>query len=540
VAFVDPARITLDRTITLGAIQRTGRVQAYRGLVEGSGEPRRVRDELALRRSPGARRDRRSLAYFAHLTDIQLLDVQSPARLEMIHNFSDRPDSTALLPMQRPQELLAAHATDALVRAINALRVSPVTGASLQLAMTTGDNIDNMQWNEAQAYLRLLSGGRVRMDSGGPQYEGTQDGRRSWAWNPERNDAGWAREHGYPAVPGLISAGLGAFDASGLDVPWLTCHGNHDGLVQGRTPATEELAKIMTGDQKVFDVPPGPFGDFVTDPLHMFTGPSRHVQASHDRRPIDRLEFIRAHFDDGGPDGHGFTAANLDSGTAYFAYDGIPGVRMVVLDTTNPGGNFEGSIDTGQFAWLERTLAEVHRAYVGPDGREVAGGGGQRLVVIASHHSRTSMTNTTPTPAGHQDAGRRVLGDEVAQLLGRFPNVVAWISGHTHRHHVRPWNDSGYGFWEITTASVMEWPSQVRLLEIVENDDDTLSIVSTIVDHHASVTPDAIDTPADLASWHRELAANSPYSVGGGAAAGTVLDRNVELVMPDPRTAVLR
>lgn len=532
-AYVAPARTTLDRTIRRGAIQRSGPAQAYRGLVEGSGEQCLVRDELAGRAS---RERGRSIAYFAHLTDIQLLDVQSPGRLEMIHQFGDREDTAKLLPMQRPQELLAPHATDALVRAINAVRTSPVTGAALQFAMTTGDNVDNMQWNEVQSYLRLLSGGRVASDSGGSAYEGMQDGSVEWAWNPERADSGWALQHGFPEVPGLITAGLREFEASGFDVPWLTCHGNHDGLVQGRTPATPGLEEIMVGDQKVYDVPPGAFADFVTDPLPFFAGPCRRVQASRARRPIDRSEFIRAHFEDGGaPTGHGFTAKNLDDATAYFAYDAAPGVRVVVLDTTNPGGHFEGSIDERQLMWLERTLAEVHHRYLDSDGREVAGGGDQRLVVIASHHSRTSMINTTPTPADHPDAGRRVLGDEVAHLLSRFPNVVAWISGHTHRHHVRPWNDSGYGFWEITTASVMEWPSQARLLEIIENDDHTLSIVSTIIDHHGALTPGAIDTPADLAAWHRELAANSPYSVGGFDASGTALDRNVELVMPDPR-----
>jgi metallophosphoesterase (TIGR03767 family) len=512
---------TLDRTIRRGRVERAGAAWEYRSLQYAPGEAHVVRTDLTSRRTSSVGR---SLGYIAHLTDIQLLDVQSPARLEAVHALGDRSDVQPLLPMWRPQELFAAHATDALVRALNAARVSSLTGATLDVALTTGDNIDNMQWNETQAYLRLLSGGTVSMDSGGAAYEGVQDGAVEWAWDPERADTSWALAHGFPAVPGLVEAGLRPFTADGFTTPWLTCYGNHDGLVQGRTRITPELAKIMIGDRKVYGFPPGDLGDFVENPLHVFSGPARAVDASDDRRPVERPEFVRAHFDTGGrPDGHGFTKKNLDSGTAYYVYDAIAGIRIIVLDTTNPAGHYEGSIDEHQLAWLEARLAEVH------------GGADHRLVVIASHHPRTSMTNARARPSGSWDAGRRVQGDEVAAVLERFPNVVAWISGHTHRHHIRPWQHARGGFWEITTGSVMEWPGQARLLEIIENDDATLSLVSTVVDHCAPVRPGAIDTPDGLAAWHRELAANSPYSVGGLDAGGTPLDRNAELVIDDPR-----
>ena len=61
--------------------------------------------------------------------------------------------------MQRPQEALTAHAVDAMLRTVNAVR-GPVTGAAPELAVTTGDAIDNAQWNEMQAFLALFDGGR--------------------------------------------------------------------------------------------------------------------------------------------------------------------------------------------------------------------------------------------------------------------------------------------------------------------------------------------------------------------------------------------
>lgn len=208
---------------------------------------------------------------------------------------------------------------------------------------------------------------------------------------------------------------------------------------------------------------------------------------------------------------------------------------MIVLDTTNPAGIFEGSIDRRQLAWLEESLAEVHVRFSDAEGREAAGGGDERLVIVTSHHPRASMTNDREVPPGAADAGGRVLGEEVAAVLHRFPNVIAWVSGHIHRNSIRPLASRSGGFWEISTSSVMDWPCQARLLEIVDNNDGTLSILSTSLDHEAPIRPEGTSGALELAGWHRELAANDPMGVGGFNAHGGPADRNVELLLPDPR-----
>ena len=58
-----------------------------------------------------------------------------------------------------------------MLRTVNA-SCRPATGAPLRLAVTTGDAIDNAQWNELQTFLTLLDGGLVRPDSGGPRHRG--------------------------------------------------------------------------------------------------------------------------------------------------------------------------------------------------------------------------------------------------------------------------------------------------------------------------------------------------------------------------------
>src|SRR5258708_27170898 len=87
-------------------------------------------------------------------------------------SFADR-RYAEIVPVQRQEEGLTAHAIGATLRALNAVQ-GPVTGAAPQLVVTTGDAIDNAQWNEMQAFLALFDGGPVRPGSGGPGYVGVQ------------------------------------------------------------------------------------------------------------------------------------------------------------------------------------------------------------------------------------------------------------------------------------------------------------------------------------------------------------------------------
>ncbi len=112
----------------------------------------------------------------AHLTDLQLADVQSPTRFEFLNRQFADPRYAEIVPVQRPQEALTAHAIDAMLRTVNAA-AAPATEAPLDIAITTGDAIDNAQWNEVQAFLALFDGGRVTMNSGGLGYEGVQSTR---------------------------------------------------------------------------------------------------------------------------------------------------------------------------------------------------------------------------------------------------------------------------------------------------------------------------------------------------------------------------
>ena len=98
------------------------------------------------------------------------------------------------------------------------------------------------------------------------------------------------------------------------------------------------------------------------------------------------------------------------------------------------------------------------------------------------------------------------------------------------------------GFWQVTTASHIDWPQQSRLLDLVDNGDGSLSIWGTILDHDAPRQPGLGRRVARRSSSPRSRA-SSPTTTrtrengedGRADARGGEGDRNVELVVRDPR-----
>jgi metallophosphoesterase (TIGR03767 family) len=255
------------------------------------------------------------------------------------------------------------------------------------------------------------------------------------------------------------------------------------------------------------------------------------------RRTVSRRDFVRGHLEAGGqPQGHGFGEVNSAESRCYFVSDHGDQMRLIVLDTVDASGHYQGSIGAGQFAWLEKRLEEVHSRFWNETGSSVTTSNRDRLVVIFSHHGMSTMINDLADAELERDLPR-LLGPAVEALLHRFPNTVLWVNGHTHRNRIRP-RPHPYGrnsgFWEVTTASLIDWPCQARLIEIVDNGNGTLSILSTMVDHGASADPRESEGSLRLAAIHRELAANDPHSGMASGKQGEQTDRNVELVLPSP------
>ncbi|MFI5282604.1 MAG: metallophosphoesterase [Candidatus Dormibacterales bacterium] len=515
--------LTTDVRLGAGRPVRTGSRSSFHPVAEIAGEPHLVRTEL-VRGGPTAHDVSAlegPLVCVAHITDLHVIDVQSPARFEFVNREWEDPRFRELLTMQRPHEAINTHAIDSMIQTINRLGEGPLTRAPLELLVMTGDSVDNTQRNELRNFLALMDGGAVRPDSGVLGYEGVQ--ATTWPgdfyWKPDGAPEGdiFQSGFGFPYVPGLLEMAMQQFQVEGLKLPWLGCYGNHEEVCQGVGMVTAGLTQGMAGSRKAFALPEGIDADtavelFIRSPEAFMTGPAFHVSADPERRPINRRDLVATYLAGGG---HGFTEANLEHGTAYYVHD-TPRVRFITLDTVCGAGGADGNVDAAQLAWLEDQLEAVHSAYTGRDGATVRTSNEDRLVVVLSHHGLDTLTN----PRGVRG------GDELLDILHRFQNVVLWLNGHIHANHITPRPDprGGQGFWEVTTSSIVDWPCQARLVEMFNLPGGNLAIGCTMLDHSGG----------ELAGLHRELAANVPFRGFDTWHQGDVEDRNVILLLRRP------
>jgi metallophosphoesterase (TIGR03767 family) len=499
---------TLGQTLGPGAPNPLG----YRPVVARPGEPCILREELAGSHT-GREGRRRSLLTFVHLTDQHIVDVESPGRVEFLDRDADGP--CAAVPFNsafRPHEAATARVADAMVRRIRQVAASPVTGTPITAAICTGDNTDNVQGNELGTFLTLMDGGTVVPRSGDPaRYEGVQTDDDGAYWHPSDQQTDIYKDRfGFPDAPWFLPAAQATFDAAGLGVPWYSCFGNHDGLAQGNVPPNPVLAALVAGPVKPTAMPPG------TDPCDGFASlgaglpgaPVVQVTADARRAYLSRRDWIAAHLESPGlPSGHGFSAGNVASDTAYYARD-VGAIRFVVLDTVNPGGYSEGSIGDAQLQWLEGELATAQRNH--------------RLVMLFSHHGPRSLDNPFQEPDPADIAGSdlpRHTSADILAVVGRFSCVIAWVNGHTHENIITPRST----YWDIGTAAHIDWPCQSRLIDVVDNRDGTLSVFCVMLDHE----------DVRVASFARELCGNDPQ-YGFSKGTGKPEDRNVELVLRHP------
>jgi len=556
---------SLEKTTTSYATIGGDPAAPYSRLKLLPGWKRVVRDDLAPAQGRRLFR-RRSLLYFAQLSDFQLADEESPARAEALDI-----GNSAFTSAWRPQEALEPFTVDQVVRQVNRFDASPLRNrrrrhARLALTITTGDSADNQQINETKWVVRLLEGGRLNPNSGveggvcaaptraprgeAARYTGVQDDddvlESGRFWDPNRPSGAFAA---FPRYPGLMDRAQLPFEAAGLRRPSYVTFGNHDGTVQGNIHALKSLDDVARGCVK----PLAATGVSGLAGLLTSAGRSVVVPPDPERGFADRPAYKALHATGRQADAHGFGFVDRDElaasagQAAYYAFSPKPGLRLIAINTVAEGDrlNSNGNLDDPQFRWLERELKAA-------DGRD-------ELVILFGHHPIRSLSNGAVDEDAGDCALRAVfgpgcdldprssqplhLGGDLEQLLLAHPHVIAYVAGHTHENRITAFKRSGAsGFWGIETASEIDWPIESRLLEVMDNRDGTLSIFGTLIDHGATLatpprgTPAAGFDPERLAALGRELSYNDPQVGVEDGAEGRPQDRNVELLLRDPRT----
>ncbi|HKO39609.1 MAG TPA: hypothetical protein VJU14_14685 [Solirubrobacterales bacterium] len=530
----------------------------------GPGEGYTVREELAPAQA-GRDARRSSLLYFGQLSDFQLADEESPARVEVIDPLST-PLNLPFGAAWRPWEALEPQITEAMIRQVNQFTAaSPVPDgsgarATMGLTINTGDLADSQQLNETLWVRTLLEGGPLNPNSGvgkstyshplcpnlfvpgaaeAARYTGVQDyddyieGTFPEFYDP---DVPKGVHAAWPKYPGLMDRAQQPFTATGLDVPSYVAFGNHDALVQGNAAANAAFEQVATGCLK----PMGPVSNpenasallaSLLNPANLLasflTSPQNTILVPGDpqRRFVSKKQFKDVFKAGAQADGHGFDLIDPVQETAskgaagYYSWSPQPGLRFISVDTVAEAGTIltpsgkstsDGNIDDPQFKWLRGQLQAATAA--------------DELVVLFSHHAPESLTADAPDELappctvadshGHDlnpgcDLDPRFsfpihLQADAVNLLHEFPNAIAWVAGHSHDNIVNAFpNPSGEGgFWSIRVAAEADWPQQTRLLEIFDNHDGTLSIFGTIVDHVGQAAAPAPGTAASAMDFN--------------------------------------
>ncbi|MFE3881352.1 TIGR03767 family metallophosphoesterase [Streptomyces lydicus] len=515
-------RTPYTRGTTLAGVSAPRGSGGYRRLGDGPAWDRVVRADLAT--AHGGREARRTaLASFVQFTDLHLVDVQSPLRYEYL-----RAETASAW---RPQEALSVAGAVSLVERVNALPGGPATGAPLSFVMTTGDNTDNNSKLELEWFLTTMSGGRITPNSGDPRrYEGVQDSGLKLYWQPERALRDADKKLGFPRLDGFLAAAIRTVHSPGLHLPWYSTVGNHDSLPGGcYAPGDPFWTEIATGGRKLETLPAAeaakvwkavkdgldPEGADFKRLLTAHAEQARRVTPDERRAPFTRAEYLRAHLDPAhtgpGPHGHGYTSAHLDENRLYYTFKVSDDVLGISLDTTDPGGHYTGSVGDAQLRWLEGVLKQNEK-------------GDKRHVLVFSHHTGKTMNNTRPDPARPHE--KRHGGPELVEVLAAHPHVVGWINGHSHKNEIIAHGS----FWEVSTASHIDFPQLARVIELVDNHDGTLSLFTTLIESAAPHRTDFGDlSQTGLAALYRELSFNAPEARSD--LAGTARDRNVELLL---------
>ena len=444
------------------------------------------------------------LQHFVVMSDFQMRDEESPLNVN--------PLKFLIASSYYPASGHIAYQVDDMVRTLRDYEAR--INKPVDMAIFTGDFVDISQHNEVRLGIEVLDGGMIDPDSGADD----------------------------DPIPGTFTDGkpndtYDAFEALGLnggndqaDIPWYYIPGNHDGLMLGNFPITDEPLNlfgqqirggtrefyddIATGDVNWFGYNPSLLGFLV----HFLDG-SWKVEPDSDRRLAAPRDIAAEMFNSTSqPYGHGMQHVLEQQGSldqkqhySFTSHNGL--IKHIALDTNMPLGP-EGWLTLKSIGWLK---AELDAAVAD-----------QQMVVVSSHHKPKDII---------------LNGDLLIATLNDYPNVIAHLVAHSHMNAIRPRAgiDAAHSYWEIESGSMVNWPQQFRMLDIqVDRISGTGVITSTML-NHSSDSPLHVSNRGRFLAYIERTLEGTFFGDGGLAAAeGDATDRNTKLFFAVPDSVLSR
>jgi metallophosphoesterase (TIGR03768 family) len=378
--------------------------------------------------------------------------------------------------------LYTTHVLDAAVQTINALHKED----PFDFGIALGDACDNSQYNELRWYLDVIDGKPITPSSG------AHKGARKFSYQKP-------------------------YKAAGLDksLKWYQAIGNHDQFWKGSAPWIDYLRHTVVGSSVLDTGPPTSptnfpvlfnsrgylmgvvdgsteYGDIIDAGPVTPGKPLPKVVADPQRRALAISQWMSEFFNTTSkPVGHGFTKEMIDGAALAACYTFNPNanvpIKVIVLDDTDKiDCSPQGALDQHRYQWLMDELE--------------SGQTNDELMIICAHIPVWPYDYQTPgpeyKPAMWSTSSYVSDHDLITTISQNYSNVVLWIAGHVHRNVITPQPDtnnpgSGYGFWEVETPSLRDFPQGFRRFEIVRNsDDETLSIL--VIDVDPAVNPEPL------------------------------------------------
>ena len=444
------------------------------------------------------------LLHFFTITDIHITDKEAPNQLIYLQQ-KDPKFSGTNTSIYSPIMMYTTHVLDAAIQTVNALHKKD----AFDFGISLGDTCNNTSYKELRWYIDVIDGKVITPSSGAHLGAGNIDYQKPYKAAGLDKEIPWYQalgnhDHFYiGSFPIDADPALGIRDSYISSNVWARADFLNPTL-QNTFPVMFNMENMTAGQQYYQGLIDGstPLGNIIKAGKVGDPGfeSSPVVVADPDRRSLRRAEWISEFFKtDSKPVGHGFNLVNPTQQSGFACYSFLPKsnipLKVIVLDDTQSetDGSKDihghGFLDANRWAWLQAEL--------------VAGQANNQLMIIAAHipiavvkigdetewwlGDRVAVPGPNWWETSIATTDNAVTLAELVTTLRNTPNLLMWIAGHRHLNTVKAFASSDsahpeYGFWQVETASLRDFPQQLRTFEIYLNSDYTISIKTINVD----------------------------------------------------------